>query len=214
MSRYNSRFQRIVKKVLPNTLKEKYQQTINRNQISIWEKAGKPLPPPHIVKVKTVNKYRTLTGFTTFVESGTFMGDMIASQLNNFDSIYSIELSEKYWNDAKVKFKNESHVVLLHGDSGKVLKSLIQQIKESSVFWLDGHYSGGDTAKGEKMCPIFEELKGIFNSDLSHCLLIDDARLFNGTEDYPTLEDLKGFVLKNKPNAKFSIESDTIIVLY
>ena len=67
----------------------------------LWERNGKPSPPPHIIKVRTVKKYRDLTGYSVFVESGTFMGDMIKSQLDNFDKIYSIELSETYWKRAK-----------------------------------------------------------------------------------------------------------------
>ena len=54
----------------------------------------------------------------------------------------------------------------------------------------------GDTAKGSKFCPIYEELNAIFTSIDKHCLLIDDARLFNGADDYPTLDELKGFILK------------------
>jgi hypothetical protein len=44
------------------------------------------------------------------------------------------------------------------------------------MFWLDRHYSGGFTAKGEKDCPIIEELDAISNgSHLKHSILIDDA---------------------------------------
>lgn len=214
MSRYNSTFQRRVKSLLPNSLKNKYQKLIDQKQIDAWERNGKPSPPPHIIKVRTVKKYRDLTGYSVFVESGTFMGDMIKSQLDNFDKIYSIELSETYWKRAKKTFEKNKHVNLLQGDSGEVMNLLIKDINSSAIFWLDGHYSGGDTAKGSKFCPIYEELNAIFTSIDKHCLLIDDARLFNGADDYPTLDELKGFILKNRPTANINVEADTISVLY
>lgn len=214
MSRYNSRTQRLIKRILPNDLKEKYQRKINANTIAGWEKSDKPSPPPHVIKVRTIEQFQGKTGYRVLVETGTFMGDMIFSQLHNFDQIYSIELSEQYWKNAKELFKDYPHVNLLQGDSGIKMYELIKGLKQSSIFWLDGHYSGGDTAMGEKKSPIYEELKAIFSSSLKHCLLIDDARLFDGTEDYPTLKELKSFILQNRPSAVIEIDADTISVLY
>lgn len=214
MSRYNSRKERWVKRLLPQSQKEDYQRKVDEGKADQWEKIGRPSPPPHVIKVRTVTTFQKQTKYNVLVETGTFMGDMILSQLNNFDKIYSIELSEKFWQDAKELFKNESKVNLLKGDSGKKMHELIKELDESAIFWLDGHYSGADTARGEKISPIYEELRAIFSSTLSHCLLIDDARLFDGTDDYPKLEDLKAFILENRTNAKINIDADTISVIY
>lgn len=214
MSRYNTRKQRWVKRLLPKGQQDKYQAKIDQELIVEWEKSGKPSPPPHAVKVRTVETFQQKTNIKTLVETGTFMGDMILSQLHNFDQIYSIELSEKFWKQAKELFKDQSHVHLLQGDSGVKMQELVDTLAEPAIFWLDGHYSGEGTAKGEKLSPIYGELKAIFSSSLQHCLLIDDARLFNGTEDYPTLEELKTFILENRSNATIQIEADTISVLY
>lgn len=214
MSRYNSKLQRLVKRLLPKPLKESYQRSVNQSTLNRWKRAGEPSPPPHIVKVKTVEKFQQLTKYSTLVETGTFMGDMIQSQLQNFDKIYSIELSEDYWKNAKELFKNEKKVELLKGDSGQVMHELVKQLNQPAVFWLDGHYSGGNTAKGEKLSPIYEELKAIFSTEIKHCLLIDDARLFSGENDYPTIDELKKFILGNRPASKIEIEADTISVIY
>jgi hypothetical protein len=214
MSRYNTRKERWIKRLLPESQKASYQKKIDEKNISNWEKSGRPMPPPHIVKVRTVERFQAKTAYKTLVETGTFMGDMIEAQLGNFDKIYSIELSEKYWKDAKEKFKSQPKVKLLQGDSGKVLHELQSELKEPAIFWLDGHYSGADTAKGEKISPIYEELEAIFKSPIAHCVLIDDARLFNGTDDYPALDDLKAFIVKKRPKAEIAVDSDTISVLY
>lgn len=214
MSRYNSRKERWVKRILPGSLKDNYQKSINEKVIAKWKREGKLLPPPHIIKVRTVEHFQKQTNYSILVESGTFMGDMIKSQLDNFNKIYSIELSKKFWEAAKLMFRNEPKVHLLQGDSGQVLHELISDISEPAIFWLDGHYSGADTARGDKISPIYEELKAIFKSNLAHCILIDDARLFDDTDDYPGLDDLKRFILENRTAAKIAVDADTISVMY
>jgi hypothetical protein len=83
------------------------------------------------------------------------------------------------------------------------------------LFWLDGHYSGGVTGIGSLETPIIKELQTIFNHPLSkkHVILIDDARLFNGTRDYPKIEELQVFVKTQKENLEFYVENDIIVVL-
>ena len=83
----------------------------------------------------------------------------------------------------KERFKNDTNIRIIQGDSGKVLSDILKDIREQAIFWLDGHYSAGITSKGEKDCPIFEELNAILeNQKYNHVLLIDDARCFNGQE--------------------------------
>jgi hypothetical protein len=215
MSRYNTRKQRWIKKLLPSEkLKESYQQKIYKETINKWLSEGMPAPPPHIVKVNTVASYAKTGKYKVLVETGTFMGDMIEAQQNNFEQIYSIELSVPFWEKAKEKFKSQPHIKLLQGDSGQVMQNLIQEINQPAIFWLDGHYSGGNTALGEKVSPIFEELEAIFTSKLEHCILIDDARLFDGKGDYPSIEEVKRFIFNHRNNTLFKIEADTIHVSY
>jgi len=76
---------------------------------------------------------------------------------------------------------------------------------------LDGHYSVGITAKGDKECPIFEELNAIFKIGmLNHIILIDDARCFNGSSDFPTIEKLTKFVKGINEKYQVKIENDII----
>ena len=64
---------------------------------------------------------------------------------------------------------------------------------------------------GGVVCPIYEELACIFNMrDGRDLRLIDDARLFNGMEGYPDLEELKHFIRKNNENAQITVEEDII----
>lgn len=179
-------------------------------QFAEWEKNGRPLPPPHIVKQKVIEEFRKKFRTEILIETGTYLGEMIDAQRNNFKKIYSIELSERLFLKAQNRFKNYSHIQILLGDSGAVLNKLMNGIDKPALFWLDGHYSGGITAKGEKECPVPEELKTILKSPLPHIILIDDARLFNGTNDYPTLDEIKQLCEKSDRVYTLTLKDDII----
>jgi len=207
-------FKRIIRPLL--TTKAPVVEELKRDDNSIiyeWEKQGKPAPPPHIIKQKAILQAKKASGYNILIETGTYLGEMIESQKNTFRIIYSIELGHDLHIAAKAKFKKEAHINLLEGDSGKILKVLMPQIKEPAIFWLDGHYSGGITAKGDKDCPIFEELTAILNADkLPHILMIDDARLFNGADGYPTVAELNSFIRTFTTAFKQEIENDIISI--
>jgi hypothetical protein len=90
------------------------------------------------------------------------------------------------------------------------MASLVPRLQKPALFWLDGHYSGGATAKGDKECPVLEELDAIFRSPHNHVIYIDDARLFTGNDDYPSLDELWQLVLRSKPGYTMSMENDCI----
>ncbi len=174
-------------------------------QIKEWKNNGCPIPPPHLVKQNTIKEYQQKYRYTILVETGTFLGEMIEAQKKRFKQIISIELGVDLFQKAQEKFSNDKHIQIYQGDSGKVLEKILQSIEKPAIFWLDGHYSGGITAKGEKNSPIYEELDAIFNSKkLNHVLLIDDARCFVGKDDYPTIEELIKYI-RNK-NKKYQVE--------
>jgi hypothetical protein len=204
-----------ISKFIPTSIKNDIRAYENRKYrgkiISDWEKQGKPFPPPHAVKQITIEYYQKLSGYNILVETGTYLGDMVEAERKNFKKIYSIELGEKLWRRAVKRFSKYDHIKIIQGDSGKILDQITSQLKEPAIFWLDGHYSEGITAKGEKDCPIFEELDAIFRyNKLDHILLIDDARNFIGKGDYPTIEQLSKFVTSKNDRYKLSVENDII----
>jgi hypothetical protein len=196
--------------IIPEKLKRTLFVKRNEKIYLNWEKQGKPIPPPSIVKRKTIEYYKNKHKLHILIETGTYLGDTVWYHLNNFDEIYSIELSGELWKRATKQFKNSPHVKLLKEDNGIVLASIIPKIKEKSLFWLDGHYSEGITAKGDKETPIMNELNIIFESDIKHVILIDDARMFIGKHDYPTIKELSEYILLKKPNSIIEIENDII----
>jgi hypothetical protein len=216
MSKLTKNIREFIFRLMPESLQEFYLEKKNEKRILKWELQGKPLPPPEIIKRQAVEFYSKKFNAKTLVETGTYYGDMIWSQRKVFDSLYSIELSEILYKKAVRRFRKEKNVFLFQGDSGTVLPEILKKLDQPAVFWLDGHYSGGETAKGEKDCPIIAELAHIFSSDFDHILLIDDARCFiNEGEfiDYPTIDYLTEFILSRKPQSQIEVQDDIIRVV-
>jgi len=177
-----------------------------------WEKAGKPIPPPYAVKRVTIDDYRRKNAARILVETGTYTGEMVFIQLRNFDRIYSIELADYYYEKAAKRFRRYDKVKLLHGDSAVKLKTITCGFTEPVLFWLDGHYSGGITAKGNLECPIFDELDAILSSPYNHTILIDDAHCFVGAKDYPTIDEVKHYLQDKHVNHTFKVQNNIIII--
>jgi len=153
-------------------------------------------------------------GITNLIETGTFEGDMIEAQRENFNKIITIELSEQLCERARLRFSSYGHITVLHGDSGTMLSEAMRRIEGSAVFWLDAHYSGGVTAEGNAEAPVLKELSMIAaRGNKGDAILIDDARLFGRDVGYPKLVAVREFVAQHFPNYAFTIELDAIRII-
>lgn len=148
-------------------------------------------PQGHILKETFVKKYKRRFKIKTFIETGTYLGEMVSAVKDSFDKIYSIELNEELYKKAKKDFARFDNIEILQGDGGEVLPKLLKSVNEPTLFWLDGHYSAGITSKGGLNTPIMKELEAILKHPVKqHIILIDDARLFNGAGDYPAYDEI------------------------
>lgn len=188
----------------------KVEKRRQQEELQGWT-SGKFTVPPHLIKQEAIAHYADKHGLKILVETGTYLGEMIEAMRHRFDKVYSIELSEMLWKRAKRRFKGVANVELINGDSGKELGKLMERIDQPTLYWLDGHYSAGETAQGEKDTPIFEELGHIFNAPrLGHVIIVDDARLFGTDPAYPTIGELEAFVEKHQPGSEVGIDNDSI----
>jgi hypothetical protein len=207
------RINRYIPLRIQNYFHEKRESFRNQEEFKLWEASGCPVPPPHSAKQKVIEKYAKLYSCRTLIETGTYLGDTIYSQKDNFSQIISIELSPRFYKGAITRFKNYPHVRVCFGDSGELLSDIMSGIKSRSLLWLDGHFSGGLTARGETESPVFRELEAIFkNNDTLHVILIDDARLFIGKRDYPTMDELEAYIKGKNSDYEISTESDIIVL--
>jgi hypothetical protein len=145
--------------------------------------------PPHSYKAEIVAAHAK--DYRVLIETGTYNGDMVSAQIGNFDLIYSIELSEQLFLKAKQKFMHNKNINILFGDSPKVLAELVPLLTLPSLFWLDAHFSGGNTVMSDTPCPLLDELDVILGSPLDHMILIDDARCFGVNQGFPTMRQIE-----------------------
>ena len=172
------------------------------------------MPPPHIVKQTVLKEYANHYNLRTLIETGTFHGDMVQAMKKYFDMIYSIELSDHLYEKAKYRFRKNNNVAIIHGDSGEELKNLMNKIDTPTLFWLDGHYSAGQTAKGPQYTPILRELEHILDApDLGHVIIIDDANCFKPDSPYPAIEDLTAYVISKRDNVNITVENNSIRII-
>ena len=92
-----------------------------------------------------------------------------------------------------------------------MLPQVIKELTAPALFFLDGHYSGDITARGDKETPVLEELGALLSDGrFEHVVVVDDARCFTGQNDYPTLDHLKTFVAERAPHMGFFRHTDMI----
>jgi hypothetical protein len=136
-----------------------------------------------------------------FIETGTYSGltTQVAAEL--FHHVYTVELSDTMYTNLVVKFRNNPRIHVFHDDSPHFIRSIVPALKrEAVIFWLDAHYCGVGTARGESDTPVMYELHAIKETVMRDALiLIDDIRCFgSSTEEkrfdslaqYPTWHEL------------------------
>ena len=159
--------------------------------IQRWKKRGEEFPVPHAVKRKFIKEIVKKNKVQIFVETGTYKGYMIDAVKETVSAVYSIEINEFLARTASERFKKKSCVEIIHGDSSIEIKNIVSKLKSPALFWLDAHFSGGITGKGEEDSPLKKELEFIKNNALPGSIIaIDDIADCNGQNGYPELNEI------------------------
>lgn len=136
------------------------------------------------VPEKEVEYLKNILDLNIFVEGGTYKGGTAKNMSNKFSKVYTVEKSDVMHSEAEEVLKDLPNVTLLKGDTRTYLPSILED-NNNILFWLDAHWSGGDTYGENDECPLIEELNIIFKYDKNHMVLIDDARLFLAPPPHP-----------------------------
>ena len=145
------------------------------------------MPSLNIATVNTIFEklgIENADDFTSFIETGTNLGHTIVAMQQYFPELHTIELSDHYYElfESRKASMGLNNISTYHGDSSVVIRDILINLDESTnaVFWLDGHWSSGDTAQGDKDCPLIEECSSIdelYKAKYA-VILVDDYRLF------------------------------------
>lgn len=119
---------------------------------------------------------RTL-GLGRAVETGTYTGAGARALAEAFPTVVTIELSEELARSAEEALRAQPRVRVVHGDSRIELPRLAAE-RVATLWFLDGHWSGGPTAGQAGECPVLEEIAALRAGHADDCVVVDDARLF------------------------------------
>jgi len=173
-----------------------------------WVLRGKPVRSPHLLKQRTVAEYGRRYNLRYLVETGTYYGEMVSALCKQFDLVYSIELDPKLAGYSRQRFKNYPQVKILEGDSGVLVPQVVAQLDRPAVFWLDAGYYGVDLTKGD-LSRLLTELRAILSSPVrEHVVLMDDARMFVGTDSKFSASQLVAWIEREYPDRKVEIARD------
>jgi hypothetical protein len=172
-----------------------------------WILRGRPPRSPHLLKQKVVREYGEKYGLKTFVETGTYYGEMVAAMKSHFDRIYSIEYVPGLAERATRKFVRDQHVRIFCGDSRAVIPEILALLNAPALFWLDAGYYGwvGKRTDDQRLSA---ELDAILSHRYKHVILLDDARGLTGLDGIPSVDDVRAQVESKFPQRAIEVKYD------
>lgn len=146
-----------------------------------------------------------------FIETGTGDGYMANHMGDHFDQVFSIEIVNRTYNDAVIRFAEQPNVKIIYGDSVGILPRLMHKMEPRPMtLWLDAH-DNGELPEGASVCPIMEELAAFFQHRWTECVvLIDDIHLFGDAPGYPEVDEVARFVQSQGMNYKAVIDQGVL----
>ncbi len=155
-----------------------------------------------------------------FIETGTYYGATAVWAASHFDTVTTIEYSRDIYEEAVAKHGNIQNINFIFGDSRSLLKTIVPKLSRPTLFWLDGHWSGGQTYGENDECPLIGEIYAINMSMHVHFLFIDDARLFTSSpprphrkEQWPMIDEVILALQSNQGGYYIVIFEDVIIAV-
>jgi len=186
------------------------QQTLH--ELIDWYMNRKCAPPsPSCVKHTVLLRHAMPN--STWIETGTYLGETTAFLAHIAPHVHTIEPSIELLEMARENCRHFSNISFHHGTSEATLSTVIASVAGNCSFWLDGHYSAGNTYKGNLNTPIRHELKTIgkhIHRLKRLAIFIDDTRCsYTDQSTYPDLDLYVAFARAN--GLEWIIEQDIFV---
>lgn len=148
--------------------------------------------PIHVQKVLLAAAIGLQSGKTNFIETGTYTGQSLFKIVRLFDHLVTVEADPRLHKAAIALFQSWDigNVDAHCSDSLSVLRTIDSDFGNNGVFFLDAHYSGGPTSKRYGACPVIEEIRILLERCPDAVVVVDDMRVMNGKQGYPTLSEI------------------------
>jgi hypothetical protein len=147
--------------------------------------------PYSLSKFRQIRALGKRSGAKTLVETGTYLGNTAMRASYVFDKVITVELSPDLYRQASSYLIKRKNVECIEGDATKVLPEVMARPGlENVLVFLDGHFSGGDTALGDMQEPACLEIEMLGkHRDKLAAIVVDDFRLF-GVDGWPRKSEL------------------------
>lgn len=159
-----------------------------------------------IEEENTIKNLITKFNIKCCVETGTYTGCTTEWFSNIVDDVYTVEITDKWYDFAFNKFRanSKNNIQITKASSEKWMNELLPNIKEkykTALFYLDAHW--------EEYWPLQDELKAIVehynDSENGYIIVIDDFKVPNRNYQFDSYKnqpnDIK-FVEKEMSNLK------------
>jgi len=114
------------------------------------------------IQAKCVQNGFRVPDMQWFIETGTALGTTAIAMAGHFANVCTIEIKEEFHVAARMRaWEAFGPVHFYHGDTQEVLPSLLASADGAATIFLDAHYTGEGTGKGQVEVPLLEELRCI-----------------------------------------------------
>jgi hypothetical protein len=168
-----------------------------------------------LIPVELITRLATEYDIRRAVETGTYLGHGTRVLARHFSRVETIELSPRLARRARLRFALNRGVITHQGDSA----SCLAPSTEPTLYWLDGHWSGGVTTGIGRECPLLDELRATSPGNPYDVYLIDDAHLFldrppppHDPAQWPTFPEIGSLLAKLRPRHTVAVADDVIVV--
>lgn len=171
---------------------------------------------PHEIVIELAK----LHGSNVFVETGTYHGDTSRWATNYFETVHTIEREANLYEQYSSQLEQLKGVKTYLGNSRDVLPQIVNDLQDKkALYWLDGHWSGGETAGEDDECPLLDELASLSGRP-DDIIMIDDARLFlcappqpHDPYQWPTISDIVNVLPASGKKSFMQIVDDVIFII-
>ena len=162
---------------------------------------------------------RARLGLLRAVETGTFRGATARRLATVFPEVVTIELAADLHRSAQAALRDTPRVRAVQGHSVARLGELTDPDRPT-LYYLDGHWSGGATGGIDDECPVLAEIAAMGAGHPDDCVIIDDARMFTSApppphrrEQWPTLLEVFDAIRGRHPGHLVTLLNDQVVAV-